>query len=177
VKTSKEELRRRKAEAQWQDEERRRIEALIEQGRVEILPLQEYHARYANPLDPLDNVLLAAPRPSPAMQFLIEKLNGVSPERVDAALWQGIIDLMASRIPLDDRTRVFIAAEMQKLVYPEVKKKAAIGAKLRHIEETRAWLTGRGDSHEEADNKIAKELGHNSGEALRKWIRRERRKV
>jgi hypothetical protein len=159
VKTSKAELQRRKAAAQLQDEERRRKEALIEQG------------------DPLDDELFAAPPPSPAMQFIYKKIKGVSVEQFDLALQQASIDLLVSRVPLDNEARHFIAAVMHRLVYPEEVQKDRIAAKLRYIEGMRAWLIGRGDSQVEADNKIAEELGHNSGEALSRWVRREQRKV
>jgi hypothetical protein len=173
------ELRKqRKKEWELQEEHRRWMESQIEEGRVEVLTAKEYFDRMdRNPNDPLDNVLIAFPPLSPAMQFLLDKVRGVPVEQFDAAMWQAMIDLHLSGVSLDGdgRTRGLIAAEMRKRTDPEFAKRCRDSAKFEVVTELLAAGEQRGETAEDVRAQLARGFGHASGESLRKWMEKHER--
>jgi hypothetical protein len=175
VKTAKAELQRRTAAAAEQDRRRAEMEAKIAQGRVELIEWEEAGVRTLMGETLPDDCLVAAPPFSPAMQFLMDKIRGVSVEQFERAVNQAVIDLLLSGgVPLDNSTRRFIAAGYWRLAYPQEAKKDALRAKLKAVEGAREVLKGRGWSLADADDELAQNFGHNSGKALRRWMRRAR---
>jgi hypothetical protein len=173
------ELRKqRKEEWEFQEEHRRWMESQIKQGRVEVLTEKEYFDRMdRNRADPLDNVLIAFPTPSPAMQFLLDKVRGVPVEQFDAAMWQAIIDLHLSGVSLDGDgdIRGLIATEMRKRTDPEFAERCRDRAKVAVVTWTLAAGERRGETAEDVRARLAKEFGHASGESLRKWMEKHER--
>jgi hypothetical protein len=161
-----------KKAAAREDEYRRQMEARIAQGLVKTIPWADAVIRsLAGEAIPDDVLILASPL-SPAKQFLRDKMNSVSVKQFDVAWRQAMIDLLkAHDIPLDWQTRWHIAAEMEKLLYPEKAKRIRERAKVQHVKEYVEELERRGYSQAEAYDQIAEEVGHKSGAALRKWMK------
>ncbi len=122
---------------------------------------------------------------SPAMEFCVQQLKGVSPDdpQYETKSNQAIIDLVASDVPLDPLTRSRLAGELRRLYFPnEVrdrrKKQRWQNAMIEDVKHhllscgvcKRAW---------EAEDKIIETIGQAFGiksvEAWRQRIKRARR--
>jgi hypothetical protein len=67
--------------------------------------------------------LVVLPLP-PATEFMRKRLNAVSPDdpQFDSKWKQAIVDLVASKVPLDRHTRLKIAGELRGLYFPDAKR-------------------------------------------------------
>jgi hypothetical protein len=170
VKTAKDELARRRAAAKEEDRLRKEMVTKIAQGRVEHIPWTNAVVRTLMG-ERLPDDSLGFGAFSLAEQFVLDRTKGVPVERSDAAFRQALIDLLNSDMPLHRSIRNSIAIEMSALAYPEMAKKAKLKAKLEWFDRLRAEYERRGRKLADADEEIAKALGHESGEALRRWVR------
>ena len=170
MKTAKAELERRRAAVEEHDRLRKEMETKIAQGRVEHIPWTNAVVRTLMGQRLPDDSLGVGPF-SLAEQFVLDRTKGVPDQRFDAALRQALIDLLNSDVPLHKSIRNSMAREMWQLAYPEMAKKAKLKDKLERFDRFRAEYERRGWKLADADEEIAKTLGHKSGEALRRWVR------
>jgi hypothetical protein len=115
------------------------------------------------------------PKLSPAMQFLSDRLSGVSSDDDYDNKWkQAIVDLVKSDIPLDPRSRSLLAGDLHRLYFPNDERDRRDKQRMEAawIEELMETALSRGMTTAEAREEIAKALGINSVEALRKRVQR-----
>lgn len=100
-------------------------------------------------------------------------------ESYEILIRDDILKLLRSDTPLRRADRDLIASEYERVWRPDIKRQNKIyQANLAFIIDYRlAELRKSGRSVAEARDKLARDLGHNSGEALEKWLRRNREKV
>ena len=98
---------------------------------------------------------------SPAVEFLVKRLDGVSLDELDSKFKQALIDLIASDVPLDQKTRSLIAAELRRLYFPDAKRDrhAKRQSEIKVIENRKRQLLDRGMTMKEAEDLIVKEMG------------------
>jgi hypothetical protein len=173
-KTDLEERKRRKKKWLLEEERRRQMESRIKQGLVKVTSWEDGVVQHLRGEASDPDALVTAPPNSPAMQFLFDKIKGVSTEQFDRVWRQGMIDLLASDLPLDEdkRARGHIAAELWKLTYPHEAKRNAMRAKVEVIKWCLADAEHRGETPSDAREQVAADYGFPSGEALRKFLQK-----
>jgi hypothetical protein len=123
--------------------------------------------------------LMVAPT-SPATDFIRQRLQGVSPDdpQIDSKSYHAIIDLVASDVPLDPRTRSLLAGDLRSLYFPDAERDRSVKrrAEIAMIESLKHLLLRRGMLTKEAEHAIiqtiGKALGITSVATLRKRIQR-----
>jgi len=159
----------RPSKAELEERDRRKKAWLLEQDHRRQV---ESHIKQAGARRPSGE---RPPSPfSPAMQFVIDRLNGIPAEQISEA--QVMIDLLLRNdIALDKVSRGFIAAALWRLAYPAKAKQSALRAKVKSAKHMLAEFDRRGEKPDEARDQVAKMLGHTDGDALRKWLESHKR--
>jgi hypothetical protein len=124
-----------------------------------------------------------APPPPPAMRFIMDRLKGRPPGSTgfDDKDKQMIVDLVASDVPLDRRTRSLVAGELRRLYFPNKGREGLAKQRLEAamIEDMTHLLQSRGMTKTEAQREIVKSIGRSIGvknvEALQKRLQRARK--
>jgi hypothetical protein len=113
---------------------------------------------------------------SPAMEFIKSRLNKVPHDdpQFDTKWKQAIIDLVASDVPLDPRTRLALAGELRRLYFPNAARDKRRKGQMSflNIEWYKQHLRDCGLTAAEADREIAASLGFKTVGALRKHMLR-----
>jgi hypothetical protein len=161
---SKQERVEARRQFQEEREHRKRLEAQIaelEKLRVDVQPEETLG-------------LTVAPM-SPALDFIRRRLNKVPPDdpQSDAKWQQAVIDLVASNIPLDPRTRSLLAGELSRLYFPNAERDRRARRRIESaaIEDLKRELLRRGMTAAEVEREVAQTFGI-SVPALRKRTQR-----
>jgi hypothetical protein len=113
---------------------------------------------------------------SPALEFVRKRLNKVPHDdpQFNTKWKKAIVDLVASNVPLDPRTRSLLAGELRRLYFPndERDKRAKRRTELVSIELYKQHLLSLGMTAAEADREIAASHGFRTVGALRKHMQR-----
>jgi hypothetical protein len=169
-----------KAEAAAHDCHREWMESQIKQGRVEVLSLKEYFDRMdSSPFDPLDNVLIAAPPLHPALQFLVDRLQGVPAEKFEGAMLAALLDLLAGDVTLDRedvRSAARTIAELMKRT-PKERRLAEDRAFIDVVAMLKQHLAGRGLTMEEAEGEIATTFGWKNRNTLLRMLQKAKTRL
>jgi hypothetical protein len=158
------------ARRRWlqEQEARRRLEAKIaeleKRGEITDAELEDLGLRVA----PI----------SPATKFMMERLNKISPNDPEFTSKSNlaIVDLVASNVPLDSRTRSLIAGTLHNLFFPNAprdrRQKKLLEAEI--VEGMKRQLLRQGMTVTEAERLIVKNkmFGIAGVSALRKRIQR-----
>jgi hypothetical protein len=111
----------------------------------------------------LEELGLTASPMSPAMKFIVDRLNRLSFDDplFDSKWQQVIVDLIASNVPLDPLIRRLITGEQHRLYFPSAKRESLTQRRneVAMIKDWQAELISRGLMAKEADAEIAKKLG------------------
>jgi hypothetical protein len=127
---------------------------------------------------PGEAIGLAALSPSTALDFMRRRLNKVSHDdsQFGARRKEAIIDLVASDVPLDPRTRSLIAAELRRLYFPNPERDRRAKRQMRaaSVELYKQQMRRYGLTAAEAEHEIAAALGFKTVGALRKHLLRSK---
>jgi hypothetical protein len=160
-----------------EQEQHRQMKSRIKQGLVEVISWDEAVDRHMTGNLRDDLVVTQPSLLSPAAEFLLGRLNGVRDEQWDMVLHQAILDLLEkTNVPIDEDGRRDIATLFRMLKRtPEQKKRDEDRAKVRVAGWWLAEAERRGEATADARNQVAEALGFPSGEALRKFLKKNKR--
>ena len=163
-KTSAKELKARKRAAQLQDEHRQRMEAQITKLEKQGLSAEQIS----------DELGLWFPQYPPAMQFIFDRLKGVKDANVYDEMHRAMVDLLRSDIPLDRKSRQWIADLFWRLAFPNPASEARQKRRLRAemADDLKRICEECGMTALEAEQAVAKDLGFKTVDALRKHMQR-----
>jgi hypothetical protein len=127
--------------------------------------------------------LFPAPKMSPAMEFIWERLRNAPAEQADVAWKQALVELIRRKIPLDDPMVRLVADDLEFLYFPTHERKLERNLSRRQGE-TRslraqiAWIRRvmTGVSQAEAAKLAATEMGHHSGPAVVRRLQHRKRR-
>jgi hypothetical protein len=116
---------------------------------------------------------------SPAMQFIVDRLKGVTPREFDTKAKLAMVALVKSKVPLDPQTRRLIAGDLYGLYFPNPARDRRAKQQNENavIENMRRELLSRGMTAAEVEREIVKALGIKSVAALRKRMQRRNRRT
>jgi len=168
--------RRKKAWAR-EEERHRQMQARINAGLVEVIPLEEAVKRHrAGTLK--DDVIVTDEHHAllpVAEQLLAKKLQGVRPEQLDDAAMRRVLLEVLVETPYEEVRRA-VVDDLEWLVAraPEQRKRDGARAKLQVVRWYLAAFERRGMSAAEAREQVAEQYGFPSSEALRKFMHQNR---